>query len=287
MGFPTWTLWGMGLAAFGALIAITLAFLAQSPRLLSRFKLSGQRLDLRAKSFTGYGLALLLLAMGFFLAGVPLDRTAIASLPSGTETATGEDPDGTPGPEGETTETSEEAPPIGGQSGAMGGLPTQPGGSQSGAMGGLLTPETTLEAGGVVTGTVTIGTLEPGTSDDPLSPPEAEVTPPTPTETVQPPATATRAPTATATLEPTSTPSPTPILVPTARIGDETSTLPLRRLPGGAVLVVLVRGDTVIPLSGRSYRSGEVWREVQSVTGVTGWIQDRFLDYGESLEAGN
>lgn len=276
MGFPTWTLWGMGLSAFGALLAIALAFLAQSPRLLSRFKLTGQRLDLRAKSFTGYGLALLLLAMGFFLAGVPLDREAIASLPSGTETMTGEESAGTPDPLDETTEAGEEAPPIGGQSGAMSGLPTSPVSGQSGAMGGLLTPETTLDAGDVIT-----GTLEPGTSDDPLATPEAETTPPTPTETAEPPATATRAPTATPTPEPSPTPSPTPILVPTARIGDETSTLPVRRLPGGAVLVVLVRGDTVIPLSGRSYRSGEVWREVMTVDGVTGWIQDRFLDYGE------
>jgi hypothetical protein len=64
----------MGLAGFGALIAIALALLAQSPRLLTRLNLNGSRLDLRAKAFTGYGLALLLLAIGFFLAGVPLNE---------------------------------------------------------------------------------------------------------------------------------------------------------------------------------------------------------------------
>ena len=53
----------MGAAASGALIAIALALLAQSPRLLNRLNLTGQRFDLRAKSFTGYGFALLLLAM--------------------------------------------------------------------------------------------------------------------------------------------------------------------------------------------------------------------------------
>ncbi len=35
----------MGLSAFGALVAIALAFLAQSPRLLARLKLGSQRLD--------------------------------------------------------------------------------------------------------------------------------------------------------------------------------------------------------------------------------------------------
>lgn len=281
MGFPTWTLWGMGLSAFGALIAITLAFLVQSPRLLTRFKLSGQRLDLRAKSFTGYGLALLLLAMGFFLAGVPLDREELASLPAATQPADGEEPAGTGSPLDETADAGGEAPAggqPGGQTGAMSGIPTSSSG-QSGAMGGLPTSAGTLEAGEIIT-----GTLEPGTSDEPPATPEAEATPPTPTETAEPPATATRAPTATPTPEPSPTPTPTPILVPTARIGDETSTLPVRRLPGGAVLVVLVRGDTVIPLPGRSYRSGEVWREVMTVNGVTGWIQDRFLDYGEEVE---
>ena len=51
----------MGLSAVGALIAIALAFLAQSPRLLTRLNMAGQRLDMRARTLTGYGLALLLL----------------------------------------------------------------------------------------------------------------------------------------------------------------------------------------------------------------------------------
>ena len=267
----------MGLSAFGALLAITLAFLAQSPRLISRFNLTGQRLDLRAKSFTGYGLALLLLAMGFFLAGVPLDRgTGVAE----TEPAAVTDDVAAAGTiAAEDLAGDNEA--AAGQSGAMVGLPTSPSGGASGAMAGLITPQPTLDPGVVITGTLDAATAEialpPGAGTD-----EAPAGASPVSETPQ--ATATRAPTSTPTSEPSPTPTATPILEPTARIGDNTSTLPVRRLPGGPVLVVLVRGDTVIPLSGHSFHSGEVWREIQTVAGIIGWVPDQFLDYGTGGE---
>lgn len=273
-GFPIWTLWGMGLSAFGALVAIVLAFVAQSPRLLTRFKLGGQRLDLRARSFTGYGLALLLLAMGFFLAGVPLDRgeattgsegAAAADVGEGAESGALEE-------DAATGEAITEA--TGGQSGAMDGVPTPRPGGASGAMSGLITPQATLEPGAIIT-----GTLDAATAESALPPGAATAAT---DETPLPEATATRAPTTTPTPEPSPTPTPTPILVPTARINDETSTLPVRRLPGGPVLVVLVRGDTVIPLVGNAFHSGDVWQEIQTVDGVIGWVPDRFLDYGDS-----
>jgi len=260
----------MGLSAFGALLAIALAFLAQSPRMLTRFKLNGQRLDLRARAFTGYGLALLLLAVGFFVAGVPLD-----SGPSTAETlaengGSGEAPlaVGTIDATGTLTETQN----IGGNSGAMVGLPTSS--ASGGAIAGLGTP------GPALTGTLPIsGTVE-------LSlPPGAETGEPSPAPTpaaeagVEP--TATRFPTATPTVTPSPTPTPTPILGPTARVGDNTSTLPVRQLPGGAVLVVLVRGDTLLPLSGHAFHTGEVWREISTVSGVIGWVPERFLEYPE------
>lgn len=256
----------MGLAAFGALVAILLAFLAQSPRLLSRLSLTGQRMDLRARSFTGYGLALLLLAMGFFLAGVPLDRgeslaAEATDLPGESEVA------GTVVVEEETAA----AEVAGGQSGAMVGLPTQTPGGASGAMSGLITPQATLEPGEVITETL----------DAPPSEAVTQVATPGLPDTE---ATATRVPTATPSQEPSPTPSPTPILLPTARINDQTSTLPVRRLPGGPVLVVLVRGDTVIPLTGNAFHSGEVWQEIQTVDGVIGWVPDRFLEYESSGE---
>ena len=253
----------MGLAAVGALVAILLAFLAQSPRLLSRLKLTGQRLDLRARALTGYGLALLLLAMGFFLAGVPLDanREQIAAetteLPGlgsavATELAENEDATGNGG--------------NGSQSGAMIGLPSATPGGASGAMGDLITPQATLEPGDIITGTIE-------TTAEAVAPPAATDAPPA--------ATATRAPTVTPTSSPTPTPTATPILVPTARINDETSTLPVRRLPNGPVLVVLTRGDTVIPRTGNAFHGGEVWKEIQTVDGVIGWVPERFLDYEE------
>ena len=62
----------MGVTAVGTLLMLVLAYISQSPRLLKRLGLAGLRLDLRARSFTGYALALFLLAFGFFLAGVPL-----------------------------------------------------------------------------------------------------------------------------------------------------------------------------------------------------------------------
>ena len=62
----------MGLSSLGALLAVGLAFAAQSPKFLARTPLAGYRLDLRARAFTGYGFALMLLALGFFLAGVPI-----------------------------------------------------------------------------------------------------------------------------------------------------------------------------------------------------------------------
>ena len=260
----------MGLAAVGALVAILLAFLAQSPRLLSRLKLTGRRLDLRARSFTGYGLALLLLSMGFFLAGVPLDRNSSEIVAEVTEL---------PGlGAAVATEMAEETITAGNggngsQSGAMIGLPTATPGGASGAMGDLITPQATLEPGDIITGTVE-------TTAEVVAPPAATGEPPA--ATGEPPAaTATRAPTATPTPTPTPTPTATPILVPTARINDETSTLPVRRLPNGPVLVVLTRGDTVIPRTGNAFHRGEVWKEVQTVDGVIGWVPERFLDYEE------
>lgn len=267
-GFPTWTLWGMGLAAFGALVAIVLAFLAQSPRLLSRLNLTGQRLDLRARSFTGYGLALLLLAMGFFLAGVPLDAGEDQTVAEATELPGLEEVAATGAAEEESLADEET---TGGQSGAMVGLPTSSAGGASGAMSGLITPQPTMEPGEVITGTLEAATAEVA------APPAATGEAPAGTPAASP----TRAPTVTPTPTPTPTPTSTPILVPTARINDETSTLPVRQLPGGPVLVVLVRGDTVIPLTGNAFHSGDVWQEIQTVDGVIGWVQDRFLDYGE------
>lgn len=256
----------MGLSALGALIAIALAFLAQSPRMLTRFKLNNQRLDLRARALTGYGLALLLLAFGFFVAGVPLDSGATEAA------ATGMGGEGLAAGTIDASATLTETLSIGGDSGAMVGLPTPASSGGSGAMIGLATPAPELTGTLPISGTAEF-TLPPGAeTGEPAATAAAEGTD-APTATPTPP------PTATATPTPAPTLTPTPIFGPTALVGDETSNLPVRQLPGGAVLVVLVRGDVVLPLSGHAFHTGEVWREISTVNGVIGWVPERFLVY--------
>ena len=75
----------MGVTAVLAMLMTGLAYLAQSPRALLRLGLGGYRLDLRVKLFTGYALASLILMLGFFLAGVPIDdstRTTAVTTPN-------------------------------------------------------------------------------------------------------------------------------------------------------------------------------------------------------------
>ena len=258
----------MGLSALGALIAIALAFLAQSPRLLTRLNMAGQRLDMRARTLTGYGLALLLLAMGFFAAGVPLGEEA-APLAEATPAATDD------GAIAATTPITATLA-AGSQSGAMVGLPTSS--SDGDATTGL--PTADLSAVAEITGTV-----ELALSPDALTAAAAGVTVASTTvaETPTPEPTATVVPTATPTLTPSPTPTPTPIAGPTARLGDETSTLPVRRLPGldEPVLAVLVRGEIVLLMSGHAFHTGDVWREISTVAGIIGWVPERFLVFEE------
>jgi hypothetical protein len=159
--------------------------------------------------------------------------------------------------------------PVGGQSGAMVGLPTSS--AEENATAGL--PTVDLSAVAVVTATVDLtpsaATAASGSADTPT----AE-------------ATATLFPTTTPTLTPSPTLTPTPIAGPTVRIGDETSTLPVRRLPGldEPVLAVLVRGDIVLPLSSHAFHTGEVWREISTVAGIIGWVPERFLVFEDQGE---
>jgi hypothetical protein len=298
MGFPTWTLWGMGLSAFGALISIGLALLAQTPRLLSRFGLTRFRFDLRARSFTAYGFALLLVGVGFFLAGVPLGNpTAETPAPQtvasngegiGTEAASSDSLSAeaqTPLAEegiGSTTIEPEESDsgfsvPTG--SGAFAGLP----GAETGEA--VIAPTTPAEL------------ADTSAAGEPIGTPAATITatisstatpePSSPTPTVLPSATAapTETPTASPTVEPTATPSPTPIDEPTAVIGTGTSTLWVRRTPGGQNLALLQTGDLVILRGGHANYSGILWQEVSTLAGVTGWVQEAYLEMSGTDQA--
>lgn len=265
MGFPTWTLYGMGLAALGALIAIGLALIGQTPRLLKQLRLDVYRLDLRVRSLTGYGFALLLLALGFFLAGVP-----IGPAPAGTPTSLAEtitDPSATPTLDptsGSITVTVEAVAttatlrPLTPVTGAFGG-------------GASPTPAGTLPL---------IPSLTP--SQVPAGPPPTLGTPsPTPTRTLTP--TPTPSPTPTVTPTPTNTPTPTltatPIIGQTANVSSDGSTIWVRRSPGGQQLTLVKDGDIVIILKGHANQGGLLWQEIQTVTGITGWIELQFLQF--------
>ena len=240
MGFPVWTLWGMGITALGTTIMLILAYVAQSPRLINRLGLSSLRLDLRARTLTGYALALLLLSFGFFLAGVPLGplsnentaRTAEAVTDANEATAmvTSLEPVATAAAQTTTdvgTPASGTSRPA---SGAFGGPPP-----------GALTA--TAEALDRASGQSEELTPEPRTED--IIQPSATITP---TATITPSPT----PSPTPTVTPTPTFTPTPIFEDTAIINTGSSTLWLKRTPGGQDYYLVKGGDTVILFPGHA-----------------------------------
>ena len=262
MGFPTWTLIGMGVCGFGALLAATFSYLAQSPHSLKRIGLAGYRLDLRVREFTGYTLALLLLAFGFFLAGVPLggeNATAVSNSDS-VVTATpaqvpelGED-DFVEETAVSPLELSENEPSSTNSpsTGAFGGPP----GSETETP----EPDAAVDAN-IETASATITrTPVPNNTSSPTEIPLSTRTPtPNPTKTATP------------------TLTPTPIEGETAVVNTGGSTLWVRRSPGGQTLTLLRDGDIVILSAGHGNQGGIIWREIRTVNNVLGWIQEEFL----------
>jgi hypothetical protein len=266
MGFPDWTLWGMGLSALGTLLFLVLALIAQSPGFMKRTGLIGARLDLRVRSFTGFALAMLLLAIGFFLAGVPLEsvpQTTAAGpvVPAATDPIPTSIPDVIEDSSPPTEQATTQATPA---TGAFGGPPPSatPTAEQTAA------PEATNEE--VVEETLAIEsttTAPPGPS-------------PTPTVTAADP---TNTPTVTPTPAPTETPlptlTPTPIAGETAIVDAGGSTVWLHRSPGGQNIVTVGSGERVIVLGGHANQGGILWREVSTLNGTIGWIEEEFLVY--------
>ncbi len=241
----------MGLSALAALLALILAFLSQSPQFLARARLTGHRLDLRTRQFTGYALAALVLLAGFFAAGVPIgtpDAMTPTAVPIAQNTAV-------PLPNESATPTPEDATPV----------PTRRDTSQtpqSGAFGG---PPPISETA-----------VTPPTDETPTSAPTnapASTATPSPEPTTLPTSTPTPSPTVT----PTPTLTPTPIEGETATINTGTSTLWLHRMPGGQQLVLVSGGDIVILMPGHANQSGLLWQEVMTLNGTVGWVQERFL----------
>jgi hypothetical protein len=261
MGFPEWTLWGMGLSVAGALIATTLAWLGQSPQLLRRIGLSSARLDLRVRAFTGYALALLLLAVAFFLAGVPLGTSPESEVVADQEIGTAVSPEATAAlselADAEISPTPGVSPsPATPETGAFSGPPAADEEFSSSA------ESQPLETTGAVNESRTLtATLEVATSQT-----TAEPTP-RPTETATPLPTETPLPSLT----------PTAIVGETAMVNTDGSTLWLKRSPGGQNLVLVRDDEVVIVQAGRANQGGILWREVTTVAGIEGWLQEEFL----------
>jgi hypothetical protein len=257
-GFPLWTLWGMGLSALGAFLATILAFIAQSPQFLSRMGMTRLRLDLRVRVFTGYALALMVLAAGFFLAGVPIGPqtttvTAVSVMTPFSDSGT---------------------PVVSAEAAAVSTAATRTG--QSGAFSGPLATAAGNEEGATAVSATTAPELEDQPPTATTAPPPAGTTA-TATPRILPSSTPTPLPTAT----PTPTVTPTPIEGETATLNIGTSTLWLRRTPGGQT-VVLVRGDeTIILLPGHANQAGILWQQIMTVDGIVGWVQDEFVSRGE------
>lgn len=276
----------MGISALAGLILLILAYLAQSPRLLKRLGLVGYRLDLRARMFTGYALASVLLGMGFFLAGVPLgdaaptpEPTAVAEVTatptvaivdvsgldsdtSGAMAAVGDaDANATAMPISTPEPVTSEP-----ESGAFGEQPTPTIDSTETPDAELPQPDATADATDVEATPSATDAATAVVDDNPLATP-------TPTATPSPSPTPSPVPTAT----PTPTVVPTPIVGETAVVGTGTSTVWIKRTPGGQNLVLVKGDDIVILLPGHANMGGQLWREVSTVDGTTGWVEESFL----------
>lgn len=275
-----WTLVGMGVTAVLALLMTVLAYLAQSPRALLRLGLGGQRLDLRVKLFTGYALASLILMLGFFLAGVPLDnetRTTAVS-PTVPETANS---DSTQSDSGAMIEPETAVP----SSNAASANNLAEAGTQTPASGAFGGPPPSSSNQTVTDTAPLIATPEQaGPSSTPNSDNEETAVPTNSVSNNSGTATATTTPSPTATPLPTATPTatitPTPIEGETATIDTNGSTLWVRRSPGGQQLVLVQDKELVILENGRANQGGILWRKIRTVTGILGWVQEDFLDDG-------
>ncbi|MDJ0753715.1 MAG: hypothetical protein QNJ45_09375 [Ardenticatenaceae bacterium] len=261
----------MGIAASAALLFVILAYLAQSPRQLARYRWLAFRLAGRGRSLTGYGLASLLVALGFFLAGIPIgaespidssQETAAILTPSSQpqETVGDNTPEATIAPIAEDGDPDQDLANTP-ESGSFARPPTATpvdGESQSG--------DDSQES-------VAVNTAE-GTAESPSATPRPVATAtPSPTATSSPTPTATPSPTVT----PTPTLTPTPILGETAIVDTTSSTLWVRRTPAGDQLELVFNGDVVILENEQQASGGILWQLVRTVNGNLGWVQADFL----------
>ncbi|MCA9932941.1 MAG: hypothetical protein H6662_06460 [Ardenticatenaceae bacterium] len=257
MGFPTWTLWGMGVSAVGALLAILLAYLMQSSRFVAQAGLSARQVDRRRRSFTGLALALQLLTVGFFLAGVPIGGQETAVLPTPIPLATN-----TPETVAAATEPPSPSPTI---TRAI---------SQTPATGAFSLPPGTVVTPTLAVETETVAATAVPTATPSPNPTTSSTQTPTPSST----------PTATPTQTPTPTLTPTPIEGETAKAVTNGGNLVVQRVPGGEIVGLVPNGGLVILQPGHANYAGDLWREVRTVDGILGWVPETSLAFNQNQE---
>ncbi len=301
-GFPTWTLFGMGISAGLAVLFSALAFLAQSPSLLARFRLAGSDFSQNSRRLTGLGLACTLLGAGFFMAGVPIgqpdvvqqiDQTTAAvqaetgagAVSAASEVESAESAIAQIESDAETTSQTEAA------SGGF-GAPAQAADDESAtdasgqeatpaaASGGAFSaPAQSDEETGEEAEEAADGETASAEEADPTAEPTQAIVEPTASPTNTPAPTATPSPIPTAT--PTPTITPTAVNVDTISVVFDGSVTWVYRVPGNSRLELVNNGDAILLESGRAMVQGVTWQEVRLLDGRLGWIQLSLLDFGE------
>lgn len=264
----------MIITAVGTTVMLILAYVAQSPRLINRFGLSSFRLDLRARTFTGFALALLLLSSGFFLAGVPLGPRSSETVAEATGPVTDANESGALATAAGPVTTAQPETTIDAES-PTSGTSRPASGAFAGPPPGALTA--TAEALDLATDQNEDLTPEPTVVEIVQPSPST-----TPTSTITPSPTSTSTPTVT----PTPTLTPTPIFEDTAIINTGSSTLWIKRTPGGQDYYLVKGGDVVILFPGHANIGGSLWREVSTVDGIVGWVLESYLNSGEEDGSG-
>lgn len=61
-------------------------------------------------------------------------------------------------------------------------------------------------------------------------------------------------------------------------INTGSSTLYVKRTPGGQDLALLIGGDVVVLMPGHANVGGVMWQEVSTVDGTIGWVMEDYLD---------
>lgn len=258
---------GMGLSILGALVALALALIGQSPDLSRRLGIGGARLDLRVRTFTTYAFALLVLAIGFFVAGFPIDSQTVG--PQMTDSVV--DLNGTA--EANLASTITE---VGVDETTVSAEPTQSGAArpETGSFSGPPLSDSAARPDSESELTQESGAAnESFNGDEPVATESAEINTPratrTPTETPSPSPTPLPSPTGT----------PTPISGETALVASGGSTVWITRSPGGQNLTLVMDGDIVLVLPGHANQAGVLWREIRTVDGLHGWIREDYIEY--------